>query len=72
LTVGPENKVVPKYVTLGQLVDGKLRVIKEGIGPDDKIIVNGIARVRAGQVVNPQPEGQQGGASAGAQPAPAK
>lgn len=72
LTVGPENKVVPKYVTLGQLVDGKLRVIKEGIGPDDKIIVNGIARVRPGQVVNPQQEGQQGGAPAGAQPAPAK
>lgn len=72
LTVGPENKVVPKYVTLGQLVDGKLRVIKEGIGPDDKIIVNGIARVRPGQVVNPQQEGQQGGAPAGAQPAAAK
>lgn len=72
LTVGPDNKVVPKYVTLGQLVDGKLRVIKEGIGPDDKIIVNGVARVRPGQVVNPQQEGQQGGAPAGAQPAPAK
>ncbi|WP_137043870.1 efflux RND transporter periplasmic adaptor subunit [Pseudolabrys sp. FHR47] len=72
MTIGPGNKVVPKYVTLGQLVDGKLRVIKEGIGPDDKIIVNGIARVRPGQVVSPQQEGQQGAAPAGAKPAPAK
>lgn len=72
MTIGPENKVVPKYVTLGQLVDGKLRVIKEGIGPDDKIIVNGIARVRPGQVVSPRQEGQQGAAPAGAKPAPAK
>lgn len=72
MTVGPENKVVPKTVTLGQLVDGKLRVIKEGLSPDDKVIVNGIARVRPGQVVNPQAEGQQGGPPAGAPPAPAK
>lgn len=72
MTIGPENKVVPKYVTLGQLVDGKLRVIKDGLGPDDKVIVNGVARVRPGQVVNPQAEGQQGGAAAGAQPAPGK
>jgi len=61
LVVTGENKAVQKYVTLGQLVDGKLRVIKDGIGPDDKVIVNGIARVRAGQTVNPQAEGQAGG-----------
>jgi multidrug efflux system membrane fusion protein len=69
MTVGPENKVVPKYVTLGQLVDGKLRVIKEGLAPDDKVIVNGIARVRPGQVVDPKPEGQQSGAPAAPPPA---
>lgn len=61
LVVDGENKAVQKYVTLGQLVDGKLRVIKEGIGPDDKVIVNGIARVRPGQPVTPQTEGAPGG-----------
>jgi len=61
LVVTGENKAVQKYVTLGQLVDGKLRVIKEGLAPDDKVIVNGIARVRPGQPVTPQPEGAPSG-----------
>ncbi|MCW5691155.1 MAG: efflux RND transporter periplasmic adaptor subunit [Pseudolabrys sp.] len=75
LVVDAQNKTVQKYVTLGQLVDGKLRVIKDGLAPDDKVIVNGIARVRPGQAVNPQTEeqakqaGQQPPANA---PAPAK
>lgn len=74
LVVDGQNKTVQKYVTLGQLVDGKLRVIKEGLGPDDKVIVNGIARVRPGQVVNPQTEAQaqQGGQPPANAPAPAK
>ena len=54
--VGPENKVVPRPVTLGPIVDG-LRVIRAGLAPADKVIVNGIANpmVRPGVVVNPQP-----------------
>jgi RND family efflux transporter MFP subunit len=52
LVVGPEDKVIPKYVTLGQLVDG-LRVIKEGLAPDDRVIVNGLMRVRPGVQVTP-------------------
>ena len=68
LVVGADNKAVQKYVTLGQLVDRTLRVIKEGIGPDDRVIVNGIARVRPGQQVTPQ-AGAQGGQAA---PAPQK
>jgi len=66
LVVTGENKVVQKYVTLGQLVDGKLRVIKEGLAPDDKVIVNGIARVRPGQTVAPQAEGAPAGQPAAA------
>ncbi len=55
MTVGPENKVVPKPVTLGPIVDG-LRVVLTGITASDKIIINGIANpmVRPGVVVNPQ------------------
>ncbi|MBS0246949.1 MAG: efflux RND transporter periplasmic adaptor subunit [Proteobacteria bacterium] len=74
LVVDGQNKAVQKYVTLGQLVDDKLRVIKSGIGPEDKVIVNGMARVRPGQAVNPQAEksGQQGGQPATAAPAKPK
>jgi membrane fusion protein, multidrug efflux system len=56
LVVGAENVAAPKYVTLGQIVDG-LRVIKEGLAPDDVVIVNGLMRVRPGQKVTPQEQG---------------
>jgi len=69
LVVGPDNKATQKYVTLGQLVDRSLRVIKDGVGPDDRIIVNGIARVRPGQPVTPQAQGAQ--PAQGGQPAAA-
>jgi len=62
LTVGADNKVVPKYVTLGQITKDNLRVIKSGIGPDDRIIVDGLMRARPGQAVTPQQEGKPGAA----------
>ncbi len=70
LVIGPDNKVVPKYVTLGQLV-GNLRVIKDGLAEDDRVIVTGLMRVRPGMVVTPveqgaQPPGAPGGAAPGA------
>ncbi len=54
MTVGPDKKVAPKVVTLGQLNDG-LRVIKSGLAPTDTIIVNGLMRARPGAEVIPQP-----------------
>ncbi|PZU92500.1 MAG: efflux transporter periplasmic adaptor subunit [Chelatococcus sp.] len=56
LTVGPENKVVPKPVTLGQM-SGGLRVVVGGLSPQDKVIVGGFANpmVRPGAVVTPMP-----------------
>ena len=53
LTVDAEDTVRQKYVTLGQVTDG-LRVIKEGLDADDRVIVNGMLRARAGQKVTPQ------------------
>lgn len=55
LTVGPDNKVVPKPVQLGQISDG-LRVVTKGLAPTDKVIVNGLANpmVRPGVAVTPQ------------------
>jgi RND family efflux transporter MFP subunit len=51
--VGTDNVATPKYVTLGQAVDG-LRVIKSGVKPDDVVIVNGLMRVRPGAKVTPE------------------
>ena len=67
LVVGADNKAQTKYVTLGQLVDN-LRVIKEGLAATDRVIINGMARVRPGQPVNAQ---APGAAPAGGAPAPA-
>ena len=54
LTVNADNTVVPKYVTLGQVLPGDLRVIKDGLGPDDRVIVDGLMRARPGVKVTPQ------------------
>jgi RND family efflux transporter MFP subunit len=56
--VGADNKVQQKYVTLGQTTKDDLRVIKTGVGPDDRVIVNGLMRARAGIVVSPKSEGE--------------
>jgi multidrug efflux system membrane fusion protein len=64
LAVDAENVARVKYVTLGDLAGG-LRVIKDGLVAGDKIVTNGIAKVRPGQKVAPQEEGTP-------PPAPAK
>ncbi len=55
LVLDGENIARPKYVVLGDTYDG-LRVIKDGIGADDRVVVNGIARIRPGQKVTPEEE----------------
>jgi RND family efflux transporter MFP subunit len=57
LVVAAENTVVSKFVTLGQTTPDGLRVVKDGIGPDDRILVNGLLRARPGQKVTPQEQG---------------
>ena len=56
LVVDNENIARTRYVTLGQLV-GDLRVIKEGVTADERVIVNGLMRARPGQKVTPQEQG---------------
>jgi RND family efflux transporter MFP subunit len=56
-TVNAENVVTPKYVTLGQVLADGMRVIKEGLSADDRVIVNGLLRGRPGQKVTPQEQG---------------
>lgn len=57
LVVGADNMVSQRYVTLGQTTPDNLVVIKDGIGPDDRLIVNGLMRARPGQKVTPQEQG---------------
>jgi hypothetical protein len=56
LVVNDQNVAVPKYVTLGDVYEG-LRVIKDGLGAEDRVVVNGLARIHPGQKVTPQEEG---------------
>ena len=51
--VDAENTVVARPVELGPLSDG-LRVIRSGIEPTDRVIVNGQLRARPGQPVTPR------------------
>ncbi|HRE33233.1 MAG TPA: efflux RND transporter periplasmic adaptor subunit, partial [Candidatus Berkiella sp.] len=51
--VDKDNKVVYREVKLGSLVDG-MRIIKDGLEPNDNIIVNGLQRARPGIVVAPE------------------
>jgi hypothetical protein len=46
---------------------GDLRVIKEGVTADDRVIVNGLMRARPGQKVTPQEQGAPPAAPAGPQ-----
>ena len=62
--VDAENKAVTRYVTLGQLTDDGLRVIKDGLDAGDRVIVNGLMRVRPGQKVTPKEEGTAPSAAA--------
>jgi RND family efflux transporter MFP subunit len=54
LAVEPDNTVAVRIVRLGPPYDG-LRIVREGLKPDDRIIINGLTRVRPGMVVNPEP-----------------
>lgn len=47
------NTVAYRPVELGPLVEGR-RVIRSGLTADEKIVVNGLARIRPGAPVNPQ------------------
>jgi len=47
MTVDAEDMVVPKVVTLGPIVDG-LRVIRSGLTPEDRVVINGVQRARPG------------------------
>lgn len=53
LIVGPQNIVEQRHVELGPLIGG-MRVIRKGIAPEEKYIINGLQRARPGLPVDPQ------------------
>jgi len=51
--VQPDQSIQPQPVTLGPIIDG-LRVVRTGLKPDQKIVINGLMRLRPGLSVEPQ------------------
>jgi RND family efflux transporter MFP subunit len=60
LTLSPSNTVAYQAVTLGPTIDGK-RIIRSGLQPGQKIIVNGMERIRPGMPVTPQDQVAESG-----------
>ncbi len=54
MTVNAEGMVSPKTVRPGPIYDG-LRIIRSGLAPEDRVIINGLVRARPGAKVTPQP-----------------
>jgi multidrug efflux system membrane fusion protein len=50
--VGKDNKAEYRPVTLGPQIDG-LRVVRDGLKPGEKIVINGLQRVRPGAPITP-------------------
>ena len=57
--VGNDNKVSIRLVTVGDRVD-KLWIITDGLKPGERVIVEGLQKVRDGAPVNPVPVGKTG------------
>jgi hypothetical protein len=52
-TVADDGTVGTKKVELGPIVEG-LRVVRSGLAPTDRIVIDGLQRARPGQKVTPE------------------
>src|SRR5580704_6657572 len=52
--VGADNKVREQLVDPGPVADG-LRVIRSGLKPTDRVVIDGLMRARPGKAVTPRP-----------------
>ena len=52
--VNAENVVEYRPLTLGPPHDDGLRIVRQGLGPSDRIVVDGVQRVRPGLTVAPE------------------
>lgn len=69
--VGPDNKVDVRPVRVGEQV-GSDRIISQGLKPDERVVVEGIQKVKPGQLVAPEPFEPEKKASASGGPGTAK
>jgi len=53
MVVGSDNKAAYREVTLGANVNG-LRIVTSGLKPQERVVVNGLQRIRPGALVDPQ------------------
>jgi multidrug efflux system membrane fusion protein len=53
IVVGPDDKAIWREVTLGGSADGQ-RIVSAGLEPGERIVVNGLQRVRPGALLAPQ------------------
>ena len=67
LVADDSNTVHLKYVTPAQL-DGGLRVIKDGLATNDRVIVNGLMRARPGIKVTPKEQAPKAASANSATP----
>ena len=54
MVVGPDNKVTPRPVDAGSW-QGSQWVIKKGLSPGDKVIIDNLVKLRPGMPVSPHP-----------------
>src|SRR4029079_2132687 len=54
IVVGADNKAVWRQATLGGTANGQ-RIVTAGLEPGERIVVNGLQRVRPGAQLAPQP-----------------
>jgi multidrug efflux system membrane fusion protein len=53
MVVGADNKAAYREVTLGAHVDG-LRIVTTGLHAQERVVVNGLQRIRPGALIDPQ------------------
>jgi membrane fusion protein (multidrug efflux system) len=56
--VGPDNKVDIRPVKVAERIDS-LWVIDEGLKPGDRVVAEGVQKVKQDMAVNPMPYGAQ-------------
>ena len=65
LVVGEGDKVQYRALRTGPIVDG-LRVVRDGLKPGERIVVNGLQRVQPGMVIKPRIVPMEGNSGAAA------
>jgi membrane fusion protein (multidrug efflux system) len=65
LIVGPGNRAIPRKVTADRTVGDKW-VVTAGLQPGDKVIIEGLVKVKPNQPIKPVPAGSPPTRAAGA------